>query len=74
MGVTSRQSQDYRRATNMIVGYVLKRREDGKYVAPPGRDKSYTTDLANARLYASQEEAEADACGNEFVSPVKAGE
>jgi putative intracellular protease/amidase len=47
--------------------YVLRRNEDGKYVAPSGSKNSYTSKLENARRYPSKEVAEADACGNETV-------
>lgn len=37
-------------------------REDGKYVAPPGRQHSYTSKLQHARVFASREAAERDRC------------
>ena len=50
--------------------YVLRRHEDGKYVAPAGQQSSYTTKLENARIFNSQEAAQAEACGNESPIPV----
>ena len=47
--------------------YVLKRNEDGKYVAPAGSKNSYTTKLEQARTFPTREAALADACGNETV-------
>lgn len=47
--------------------YVLKRNEDGKYVAPAGSKSSYTTKLEKARTFPTREAAERDACGNERV-------
>jgi len=49
--------------------YVLRRHEDGKYVAPPGSPKSYVTDLRKARRFPTRAAAEADACGNETAIP-----
>jgi hypothetical protein len=40
-------------------------REDGKYVAPGGQKKSYTSNLDDARAFRSREDAERNACGNE---------
>lgn len=54
----------------MILGYRLKRDEDGKYVTRPGSDKSYTTKLDDARIFASRADAEAEACGNETIVPL----
>lgn len=53
-------------------GYVLKRREDGYYVAPPGQKHSYTRALQCARIYPNREAAEADQCvGNEYIVSVQ---
>ncbi len=41
--------------------YVIQR-TDGKYVAPPGREHSYTSKLQHARKFASREAAERDLC------------
>lgn len=45
--------------------YVIKRIEDGKFVAKVGSKSSYTNALQNARKFATREAAEADCCGNE---------
>ena len=48
--------------------FVIKRTRDGKYVAKPGRLKSYTTKLEHAERYPTRERAEACMCkGNERV-------
>jgi len=47
--------------------YVLKRNEDGKFVALPGSKKSYTSNLRDARQFVTREEAECDRCGNERI-------
>lgn len=46
--------------------YVLKR-DDGKYVTPPGSNWAYTTLLQNARVFDTREEAEREKCGNERI-------
>lgn len=51
--------------------YVLKRHEDGRYVADMRRSRtgsSYTRSLEAAKKYRDAEAARGDACGNE--SPV----
>ena len=47
--------------------YVLKNNETGMYVARSGSAKAYTNDRSQARVFASKEEALAEACGNESV-------
>lgn len=50
--------------------YVLQR-TDGKYVAPPGGEHSYTSRLEDARQFATREDAERDRCvENESVRDV----
>ncbi len=51
--------------------FVLKRVEDGKYVARPGSEHSYTKRLEKARVFEDRASAEADACGNERVYSVR---
>ena len=51
--------------------YVLKRHEDGKYVALPGSHHSYTTDLRRAQIFPTKEAAEKDKCGNESALTVE---
>jgi hypothetical protein len=53
-----------------MMGFVLVRHEDGKFVCPPGSEQSYTKDLAKARIYPTREAAEKDKCGNESVHPI----
>ena len=50
--------------------FVLVRNEDGKFVCPPGAERSYTTDLTKARIYPTCDAAGADKCGNETVHPI----
>jgi hypothetical protein len=49
------------------VSYVIKRNEDGAYVAPRGSASSYTKQLQNARTFSTREEAERERCGNETI-------
>jgi DNA-binding MarR family transcriptional regulator len=46
-------------------GYVLQKHEDGKFVSMPGSHHSYTSDLTKAQVFATEEEAKRDKCGNE---------
>lgn len=50
--------------------YVIKRNEDGKYVARPGSKRSYTRYLQCARVFTSRDAAEGECCGNEHVEDV----
>jgi hypothetical protein len=52
-------------------GYVVIR-EDGRYVARPGSEHSYTRRLQNARVYDTRPEADRDCCSNERVVSVYA--
>lgn len=45
--------------------YVLRRHEDGAYVAAPGSRGSYTLNLTRAQTFTTKESAESNACGNE---------
>lgn len=45
--------------------WVLRRIEDGQYVARPGSKHSYTKRLSNAQTFWTRSDAEANACGNE---------
>lgn len=45
--------------------WVLRRNEDGKFVTPPGSEKSYTPAIQRAATWPTKEAAEANACGNE---------
>lgn len=50
------------------MGYVIRRNEDGKFVARPGSERSYTNKLEDARVYPSRDAARADLCiENEHV-------
>jgi hypothetical protein len=55
------------------MSYVLRRKEDGAYVAPSGRAKSYTKNEHDAKRFPTKEAAEQDACGNETAIEVKCG-
>jgi hypothetical protein len=50
-----------------IMTYILQNIETGRYVAPPGSDKSYTRDVLKARKFQTRAAAQNDACGNERV-------
>jgi len=43
------------------MGYVIQR-SDGKYVTPPGSERSYTDRLQNARFFLRAEQAEREVC------------
>ena len=47
--------------------YVIRRHEDGAFVAPPGQRSSYTTKLQEARVFQTREAAQRECCGNESV-------
>lgn len=49
------------------MAYVIRRNDDGKYVAPSGSLQSYTRSLEKARVYPTKDAAEAVKCGNETV-------
>lgn len=51
-------------------GFVIRRNEDGRYVRPAGRETSYTTDVAKARVFPTRESAEKEKCGNERIVPL----
>jgi hypothetical protein len=53
--------------------YVLQRRPDGAFVAPPGAPSSYTRALQDARVFSTRADAERERCpGNEIVIAVDA--
>jgi hypothetical protein len=47
--------------------YVLRRKEDDKYVAPAGRHSSYTRFLDQAQIYPTLEDAQRAKCDNEYT-------
>lgn len=47
--------------------FVIKRVEDGKYVAKSSSFHSYTNDRSQAAEYKTVEEAEKQRCGNESI-------
>lgn len=51
-----------------MTGYVIMK--GCRYVAIPGRLKSYTRSLQYARVFATREAARAEACGDESVVAV----
>jgi hypothetical protein len=52
--------------------YVIVRTDDGKFVARPGSEKSYTRKLQNARTFRTREAAELDRClGNEVIRSIE---
>lgn len=54
-----------------IDGYVLIRNSDGRYVAPPGMDKSYVDRLEEARVFPTRAAAERERCvDSESVAPL----
>ena len=54
-------------------GYVLRRTDQGGgYVAPPGSSRSYVPDVAEARVFRTADEAEAERCvENEVIEEVR---
>lgn len=48
--------------------WIIRRHDDGKFVAPPGSLRSYTADALRAQRYFSREAAARECCSNE--SPV----
>ena len=50
--------------------YVLKRIEDGKFVAKHGHKVSYTLNICAVRIFKDKKEAEKEKCGNEIIVPV----
>jgi hypothetical protein len=53
-----------------MTGYVLKRHEDGRYVARSGAAHSYTKRLEEAQVFRTRGSAEAGKCGNEYAVPL----
>jgi len=52
--------------------YVIKRSEDGAYVAPSGQRSSYVRALQYARTFSTRESAERERCpGNETIVSVE---
>ncbi|GJE78053.1 hypothetical protein [Methylorubrum suomiense] len=49
-----------------MCGFIIKN-SNGRYVAYPGRASSYTSNVLNARRFATREDAQAECCGNEWV-------
>lgn len=49
------------------MAYFLQRIEDGKYVALPGSERSYTSDITKAARYPSRPVAKGAKCGNERI-------
>lgn len=47
--------------------YVLRRSDDGAFVARLGLKSSYTKNLIDARKFATCEQAESERCGNETI-------
>lgn len=48
--------------------WVIKRREDGKYVAKPGSSSSYTQYLQCAQAFETKEKADGSKCPeNEYI-------
>ena len=50
--------------------FVIRRVEDGKYVARFGSDRSYTVMLQKAQTFSTKDVAASHACGNEYVVSV----
>lgn len=46
-------------------------KNNGRYVALPGRKSSFTTKVENAQKFDTKEAAQANACGNETVVPLR---
>lgn len=50
--------------------FIIKRNDDGKYVAKSGSKHSYTRIFQDFRVYNSRLEAERERCGNETIVPL----
>lgn len=53
----------------MYYCWVLKK-ANGDYVALPGSEESYTWDICKAQRFKSDTDAENNACGNEYPTPI----
>lgn len=51
--------------------YVIVRTDDGKFVTPPGSNRSYTALLQQARTFESREAAARECCSNEHPEQVE---
>ena len=47
--------------------FAIRNRETGKYVTPAGSERSFCTNLQDARVYTNREAAQRDCCSNEVV-------
>lgn len=50
-----------------MASYVIRRNEDGAFVAPPGSKKSYVKDVRKARIFTDLKTPSSEVCGNETV-------
>jgi len=52
--------------------YLLKRVEDGRFVAKSGTKSSYTMEINNVKIFPTREAAEYERCGeNEIIVPLE---
>jgi hypothetical protein len=51
--------------------YVIKDRDNGKYVARKGLKRSYTTKLSEIRFFINNEAAQRERCSNEIVEELR---
>lgn len=51
--------------------YLLKRIEDGRFVAKGGREASYTRNIEAVKIFTTREAAEKERCGNEVIVPLE---
>ncbi len=51
--------------------YLLKRIEDGRFVAKSGRENSYTRNINDVKIFPTREAAERNRCGNEIIVPIE---
>ena len=51
--------------------YVIKKLDNGKYVARKGLKHSYTTKLSEIRFFINNEAAQRERCGNEVFEELR---
>ncbi|MNT99666.1 hypothetical protein D3C72_2425760 [compost metagenome] len=47
--------------------FVIWNTTKSRYVAPPGRESSFTNSIRTARKFPTRKAAESECCGNEYV-------
>ncbi|WP_454287216.1 hypothetical protein [Rhizobium arsenicireducens] len=52
--------------------FVIWNTTKNRYVAPPGRESSFTNSIRTARKFPTRKAAESECCGNEYVKEDRA--